>query len=249
MFVEEDPGAPGVCPDTDGWVMRGDGLGNYEVAFDLGGISLEARVTPSRGPVFHYKGTGLADFGADGWVFSYSYTRQNMAGHVRDGSGRRPVAGTGWYEHQWGQLDYRSVGWDWLGVQLDDGSDLTVTLLRSPASGRRLARCGTHVSPEGEALHLDEDAVSVQPTRTWVSPDTGAAYPVAWTVESGPLDLRLEVAAAHEQAEFPGRVSCWEGAIHAKGTRGGTPVSGKGFAALVGYAPRQLEDTADPPRT
>ena len=94
---------------------------------------------------------------------------------------------------------------------------------------------------------------SVQPTRTWASPDTGAAYPVAWTVESGPLDLRLKVAAAHEQAEFPGRVSCWEGAIHAKGTRGGTPVSGKGFAALAGYAPRQLsyaprqlKDTTDP---
>ena len=84
------------------------------------------------------QGDRLADFGADGWVFSYSYTRQNMAGHVRDGSGRRPVAGTGWYDHQWGQLDYRSVGWDWLGVQLDEAAPLpAVSGTPSPPGGPR----------------------------------------------------------------------------------------------------------------
>ena len=41
------------------------------------------------------------------------------------------VTGTAWFDHQWG--DFIAVGgggWDWFAVNLDDGTDLTVSLVR-----------------------------------------------------------------------------------------------------------------------
>ena len=45
----------------------------------------------------------------------------------------RPLAVTGeaWFDHQWG--DFIAVGgggWDWFAVNLDDGADLTLSLVR-----------------------------------------------------------------------------------------------------------------------
>ena len=39
--------------------MRGDGGGNYELAFNLDGIVLSLSVSAVRDPVLHYKGTNL----------------------------------------------------------------------------------------------------------------------------------------------------------------------------------------------
>ena len=42
------------------------------------------------------------------------------------------MTGTAWFDHQWG--DFIAVGgggWDWFAVNLDDGTDLTVSLVRA----------------------------------------------------------------------------------------------------------------------
>ena len=38
-FIPEESNAPSVYFEKDGWVMRGDGSGNYELAFNLDGIA------------------------------------------------------------------------------------------------------------------------------------------------------------------------------------------------------------------
>ena len=41
------------------------------------------------------------------------------------------VDGNAWFDHQWG--DFIAVGgggWDWFAVNLDDGTDLTLSLVR-----------------------------------------------------------------------------------------------------------------------
>lgn len=71
-FIPEEFNAPSVYFEKDGWVMRGDGGGNYELAFNLDGIALSLSVSAVRDPVLHYKGTGLLDFGPDAWAYYYS---------------------------------------------------------------------------------------------------------------------------------------------------------------------------------
>ena len=88
--------------------------------------------------------------------------------------------GTAWFDHQWG--DFISVGgggWDWFAVNLDDGTDLTLSLVRA-ADGRYPLVYGTIVDADGRRRHLDRAAFRVTVDRPWRSPRTGAEYPAGW---------------------------------------------------------------------
>ena len=70
----------------------------------------------------------------------------------------RRSTGAAWFDHQWG--DFISVGgggWDWFAVNLDDGTDLTLSLVRD-ADGSYPLVYGTLVAPDGTVRHLDRDA-------------------------------------------------------------------------------------------
>ena len=241
VFTQAQPVPPSVDLDSGGWLMRGDGNGNYELAFDLNGTAVELSVTSTQEAVLHYKGTGLTDFGDDSWAYYYSYTRQTITGTIEDAMGRRPVSGVSWYDHQWGVLDNQLIGWDWFGLNFDDGSDLMITVLSDLNTGTLIARYGTFASPEGGTVHLDADDLSVDATRTWTSGATDVTYPVVWDVTVDSVKLDIEVAALQEYAEFEAEVSYWEGAVLATGTRDGRYISGQGFAELVGYDPKQAD--------
>ena len=69
------------------------------------------------------------------------------------------VEGDAWFDHQWG--DFISVGgggWDWFAVNLDDGTDLTVSLVRA-ADGSYPLIYGTLVAADGSTRHLDRGRV------------------------------------------------------------------------------------------
>ena len=66
-----------------------------------------------------------------------------------DGDGARRSTGTAWFDHQWG--DFIAVGgggWDWFAVNLDDGTDLTLSLVRD-ADGSYPLVYGTLVDADG----------------------------------------------------------------------------------------------------
>ena len=76
-------------------------------------------------------------------------------GHA-DASATRsiPVTGAGWFDHQWG--DFIAVGaggWDWFAVNLADGTDITLSLVRDADGGYPLVY-GTLVHPDGTTRHL-----------------------------------------------------------------------------------------------
>ena len=79
------------------------------------------------------------------------------------------VSGTFWFDHQWG--DFISVGgggWDWFAVNLDDGTDLTISLVRD-ADGSYPLVYGTIVDPDGAVRHLDESSFTLDVTDRWTS--------------------------------------------------------------------------------
>ena len=93
------------------------------------------------------------------------------------------MTGIAWFDHQWG--DFISVGgggWDWFAVNLDDGTDLTLSLVRD-ADGSYPLIYGTLVDAAGETRHLDADDFTVEVLGRWVSPRTGADYPAGWRID------------------------------------------------------------------
>ena len=253
LLAPERPEAQGVDVATGGWVMRGDGSG-YEMRMVFGGgataITLELSAIPERDPVLH-GGTGLVHMGADaGSTYYYSRTRLGVSGWIEENGEGRQVRGPGWMDHQWGEIASGRVGWDWAGVQLDDGADLMAAVVWHPEGRRLLAAHGTYIAPDGTVSYFEGNDLAIAGQGSWTSADTGVEYPSGLRLEIRPIDLELELTPYLEQAEFSSEVlgvAYWEGAASVSGQRGGETVSGWAFVELVGYDPRQAEVTPPVP--
>ena len=125
------------------------------------------------------------------------------------------VDGDAWFDHQWG--DFISVGgggWDWFAVNLDDGTDLTLSLVRD-ADGSYPLIYGTLVRPNGTTEHLDRDAFTSTSPGRWTSPSTGATYPAGWSIDLPGEELTIDLAPTVADQELDTRATTgvvyWEG--------------------------------------
>ncbi len=169
---------------------------------------------------------------------SYYYSRPHLAvtGRIEIDGRERGVTGKAWLDHEWSSeyLAADAVGWDWIGINLDDGGALMAFRIRDRAGGALWAG-GSMRAAGGLARTFAPDAVQFTPTRRWTSPRTGAEYPVEMTVSAGGVDLAL--APLFDDQELDSRASTgtiyWEGAVTAR-SRGA--VVGRGYLELTGYA-------------
>ncbi len=213
-----DPSDPTTF-DRPAWTMTGaDGVDHLTAALSdteaaaagvPGGLVLGLTLTSRKPPALHDT-DGWIDFGPAGGSYYYSRTAMDAAGVLQlDGRTLR-VEGDAWFDHQWG--DFISVGgggWDWFAVNLDDGTDLTVSLVRD-ADGSYPLVYGTLVAPDGSTRHLDREAFTVTVTGRWTSPTTGADYPAR-------LDHRPAGRGPVDRSRAHGRRS---GARYARDDRG-----------------------------
>jgi predicted secreted hydrolase len=206
-----------------------------------GGLGLELGVREAKPPALHDR-DGWIDFGPAGGSYYYSRTAMDAAGTLTLDGQDVAVTGEAWFDHQWG--DFISVGgggWDWFAVNLDDGTDLTLSLVRD-ADGSYPLIYGTVVDADGTTRHLDRDAFTVEVTGRWTSPATGADYPAGWSIRipaEGDLsiDLRPTVASQELDTRATTGVVYWEGSQVVAATRGGVPIGGEAYVELTGYAP------------
>jgi predicted secreted hydrolase len=204
-----------------------------------GAFGLELQLDPLKAPVLH-DGNGWIDFGPAGGSYYYSRTRLHVSGSLTlDGSSLN-VRGEAWFDHQWG--DFISVGgggWDWFAVNLADGTDLTLSLVRG-ADGSLPLVYGTYVAANGRAAHLDRSQFSVKSVGAWTSPHTGAVYPAGWQIDVPSLDLTIQLTPTLPDQELDTRpttgVAYWEGSQRVSATRAGQPLRGEAYVELTGYA-------------
>ena len=227
------------------WRMAGDGE-SYRLSFAIDDYAVELEGISTKPPALHHD-TGYVDLGVAGKTYYYSHTDIELSGTVTVNGVSQPVTGTSWMDHQWGDFTTQNIGWDWFSLNLDDGSDLMVSVVWELDGGKHIETYGTYVPSDGlPAVYLPGDDVSLEPTGTWTSAETGGEYPMGWRLLIDSLDMDLTLTPVMREAEFPltGFVPIiyWEGAVEADGAREGAPVSGRGFVEMVGYAPTTLPD-------
>jgi predicted secreted hydrolase len=205
-----------------------------------GGLALTLDLRATKPPALHDT-DGWIDFGPAGGSYYYSRTAMDATGTVVLDGRELEVDGTAWFDHQWG--DFISVGgggWDWFAVNLADGTDITLSLVRD-ADGSYPLIYGTLVDANATVRHLDRDAFTVRVTDEWTSPATGATYPAGWEVmipgEGLEIGLTPTVAAQELDTRATTGVIYWEGSQDVRATRDGQPVAGEGYVELTGYAP------------
>ncbi len=151
------------------------------------------------------------------------------------GSVRRLAAiGRGWLDHEWSSelLDPRAAGWDWIGINFDDGSALMAFRIRSGSGGV----VWSHARWIGETrAGTREVAVRFEALRQWRSLRSGADYPVQMRVTAGTrtIELRPLIDDQELDARASTGIVYWEGAVRAFEDGRQT---GRGYLELTGYA-------------
>ena len=235
-------GGGGAAP----WAMRGrDGVDQLtaqaeasETRGDVAPIGLDLALSAETGPALH-DGDGWIDFGPAGSSYYYSRTRMAASGTIEVDGAALDVTGTAWFDHQWGDfIALGGGGWDWFAVNLSDGTDLMLSLIRDRDGSYPLVY-GLLVEPDGGFRHLPREAFTVEVTARWRSPETGAEYPAGWRIELPGESLVIELAPTVADQELDTRpttgVVYWEGSQVVRATRDGQPVGGEAYVELTGY--------------
>jgi predicted secreted hydrolase len=212
---------------------------HYRVEVRGGDFTYSLNLVPEGPPMLN----GVAGFSAkapDRHQASYYYSRPQLrvTGAVTVDGRQQAVAGRAWLDHEWSSelLPDGAQGWDWIGVNLDDGGALMAFRLRA-RNGSPLWAAATFRPPGGAAQALPPEAVGFQPLRQWRSPRTGISYPVAWRVRIG--SRLFELLPLIDDQELDSRASTgaiyWEGA--ARVTEAGREI-GRGYLEMTGYGER-----------
>jgi len=183
---------------------------------------------------------GLSRKGPSAGATSYYYSVPHLrvSGSLTRSGERSTVHGEAWLDHEWSSeyLDADAVGWDWLGINLDDGGALMAFRIRGPHGEQRWAG-GTLRSANGAVDILKPEQVGFRETRRWISSRTAISYPVEWVVRAG--DLTLNITPLLDDQENDTRLTTgaiyWEGAVRA--SVAGVSV-GRGYLELTGYGDR-----------
>jgi predicted secreted hydrolase len=226
--------------DTTGvWIgdwslaLAGD---RYVARIAARGFALDLAFAPTQAVLPHGE-LGYSRKGPDPRQASFYYSQPQLAATGRIGAEGRTVevAGTAWLDHEWssGIMAPDAVGWDWVGLNLDDGGALMAFRMRA-RDGSALWAGGTLRGADGRTRTFGPDAIRFAPLRRWRSPRTEATYPVALAVEVAGVEYALQ--PLFDDQELDSRASTgtiyWEGAVRA--TVGGRD-AGRGYLELTGY--------------
>jgi predicted secreted hydrolase len=219
----------------DDWslAMEGDA---YVARIAAREFALDLRFAPTQ-PVLLQGADGFSRKGPDPRQASYYYSRPHLAvtGAIETDGRRTAVTGRAWLDHEWSSeiMGSDAIGWDWVGLNLDDGGALMAFRMRDGRGAASWAG-GTVRAADGTVRTFAPADVDFVPRRRWRSPRTQTEYPIAWTLHAGPDEYAIE--PLFDDQELDARASTgtiyWEGAVRA--SRGGRAV-GRGYLELTGY--------------
>ena len=205
--------------------------GRWSARIPARGFTLELELRGTQ-PLLLQGDGGFSRKGPEESQASHYYSEAQLAATSSDGR-----VGRAWLDHEWSDqiLHPQAVGWDWIGINLFDGSALTAFVLRR-RDGSALWAGGSWRATGAPARSFAPDEVRFSAGRTWQSPGSGARYPVSWQVATP--NGKFEVRALLDAQELDSRGSTgtiyWEGLselLDGQGRR-----VGLGYLEMTGYA-------------
>jgi predicted secreted hydrolase len=173
----------------------------------------------------------------------FSLTRCQVGGTIDTGDGPERVSnGEGWIDHQWGDSWVaQNDGWDWWGVQMDNGTDILFFRQRDLATGRIFYPLATFMDKDGHLTVTKKIVFRADPKSLWRSSRSGVRYPLGWTVTFPEKNLKLHIGTTVKDQEIPtlgAGGAIWEGSCSVSATpitASDYSIPGVAYMELVGY--------------
>jgi predicted secreted hydrolase len=247
----DSPGAAFAQVDDTGVALRGWSLrrladGRYQAKVNAKDFQIELTALPTQSHLLQGE-QGFSRKGPEPEQSSFYLSQPQLAVSGRLTVKGKAIAvqqGRAWLDHEWSEalLHPEAVGWDWIGMNLDNGDSLTAFRLRR-ADGSSLWAGGSWRSaakgqdPLGAQIFA-RTAVRFEAQRYWTSPLTQARYPVAWRVTTpvGTFTVQALVDAQELDSRRSTGTVYWEGLSDLLDAQG--QVVGRGYLEMTGYAQR-----------
>ena len=231
---------------NEDWEVRLDGEDHLLKAQD-GDCAIQLWLSPKKPHVLQGD-RGLSQKGPSEGNASYYYslTRLETSGSLTIEEETMPVTGLSWMDHEFSSsfLEQGQQGWDWMAIQLDNNQEMMIYQIRRNDGTPDIHSSGTVIDERGRADPLRNDQFQLIPEDRWHSPDSGARYPVLWTVRLPEKQTLLRVQAAFPEQEMNTLATIgtpyWEGSVIVTGTWEGEEVRGRGYLEMTGYRGRGL---------
>lgn len=227
--------------DTDvrlrNWTLKRDASG-YTAKLPAEGFGLDLRFSPAQ-PVLLQGKDGLSRKGPDAEQASYYYSEPQLATQGRlTLQGRAfDVQGKAWLDHEWSEayLHPDAAGWDWIGMNLDDGGALMAFRIRR-RDGSAQWFGGSLRSADGTLRVFGPDELRFDAESTWTSPRTRAAYPTRWRIQTPAGVFRVQALLDEQELDSRGSTGAvyWEGLSDLQDASGRRV--GRGYLEMTGYA-------------
>ena len=186
------------------------------------------------GPLIFHGDKGYSVKSATGQASHYySQPHYQVSGQLNLPDGPINVSGSAWLDREWSSqpLAGDQSGWDWVSVNLDDGSKLMGFRLRGGGggdSGGDVYTSATWISPTGETIAYPNGKLKMaEISRSKVA---GKSLPTSWRVQLADQNIDLEIEALNKNAWMSTSFPYWEGPVVLRGSH-----SGRGYLEMTGY--------------
>jgi predicted secreted hydrolase len=224
------------------WTLKRNPNGSYSSRIPSRDFSLDLTFVPTQ-PVLLQGQQGLSRKGPQEKQASYYYSLPQLSAEGSFSHAGKQTAikqGTAWLDHEWSEeiLHPEAVGWDWIGMNLFDGSSLTAFQLRR-SDGSALWAGGSFRSSDISTIFSADD-VQFKASKTshdvWQSPSSGARYPAQWQINTSRGNFRVRALMNAQELDSRSSIGIvyWEGLadlFDAQGKR-----VGRGYLEMTGYA-------------
>jgi predicted secreted hydrolase len=231
--------------DTDvklrNWTLQRSTTAQYQARIQASDFAMALDFTPTQ-PLLLQGNQGLSRKGPKAEQASYYYSQPQLAaqGRISLQGASFEVQGTAWLDHEWSQalLHPEAVGWDWIGINLLDGSALTAFQLRRK-DGSSLWTGGSFRATSSSGLRTfiaKPGEVQFQAIKGWTSPLTGAKYPVQWLVRTAADYYTVKAVVDNQELDSRQTTGAvyWEGLSDVFDSN--EKLVGRGYLEMTGYA-------------
>jgi predicted secreted hydrolase len=227
-----------------GWSLQRTADDHYKITIPAEHFTLELDAFTALTPVLRGN-DGFSKKGSTPQSASYYYSRpqlsvsakvalKNASGGRRSVDSRLQLTGSAWFDHEWSSslLMAGAVGWDWIGINLLDGSSLMAFRMRS-ATKETLFSEWDWRDPRGQVIEKWQD-VRWQPQGQWRSPRSLFTYPEHFQLQVGDRTLLLKPLMPDQEVNAQASTGgfYYEGAVEL--TENGK-LLGRGYLELTGY--------------
>ena len=229
-----------------GWSLQRSSDDHYRTLISAEHFTLELAAFTSLAPVLRGN-DGLSLKGPISQFASYYYSRPQLSVSAKvslkkSSVGRRKteqllsLSGSAWFDHEWSSslLMAGAVGWDWIGINLLDGSSVMAFRMRNAAKETLFSEWDWR-DAHGRVIEKRQD-VGWQVVGQWRSPRSLLTYPEGFQLRVAGRTLTLRPLMADQEVNAQASTGgfYYEGAVEL--TEGGK-LLGRGYLELTGYGP------------